>query len=91
MGLYDRDYMRGRQGPKDPYWDWLHGSDHSGSERASERRATVGEALPLRGQQSLLARPVNLRWVVVLAMLVGAFLLPHLTIAGRHWHIWLLP
>ena len=27
----------------------------------------------------------------LMAALAGALILPHLTIAGRHWHIWLLP
>ena len=90
MGLYDRDYMRRRQGEKDSYWDWLHGSGSSGRGlEPSEPAWRSYQRAP--AQQSLWARPVSIRWVTLIVLVIVALALPHLTIAGRHWHIWFLP
>ena len=92
MALHDRDYMRTRQGDDDRYWGWLHGSDFGGGALVPRGRPGTDA----RGEEyDFWTQPVTLRRLRIpfaLALtLFGAFVLPHLTIDGRHWHLWLLP
>lgn len=80
MGLYDRDYMRQRQGKDDAYWNWLHRSHSRGT--APERE----------GQRSYWKQPVTAKQaMMMIALILALVLLPHFTIASRHWHVWFLP
>jgi hypothetical protein len=63
---------------------------------ACHDRARIGLRVPARAPQARGGRPKPRRrpgrLVLVLAVaLVGAFVLPHFTIDGRHWHVWMLP
>jgi len=92
VAIHDRDYMRTRQGDDDGYWDWLHGSDFGRgglAPRGRFRQDAPDEEYDFWTQPITFHR---LRLPLMLAVtLFGAFLLPHLTIDGRHWHLWLLP
>ena len=92
MSLRDRDYMRTRQGDDDQYWDWLHGSDFGGGGLIPRGRVPTDAP---DEDYDFWTRPVTLRRLrmpfVLAPALFGAFVLPHVTIDGRHWHLWLLP
>jgi hypothetical protein len=81
VGLADRDYMK-RQGKSDPYYDQLF--QPSRSTRATTDRHWSAST-PASGRRRSIAP-----YLVTAAILFGLFVLPHLTINGRHYTLWVL-
>jgi len=65
-----------RQDGQDPYYDRLF--DPPRSDRPTTERGWLSVAGPRS----------SVRLYVIPLLLFGVFVLPHFTIAGRHWHFW---
>ena len=68
-------------------------------EASCQDRSRVGALVPARatpigatGSSSRTRARTRYRWTLIVGLLIfGMLLLPHLTIAGRHWHLFALP
>jgi hypothetical protein len=100
MGLADRDYMK-RQGPNDPYYNRLFGPPNFRPPEDPFGTATGSSGQPAHSGQPSFAKPRGSWWrltphrsdryVYAISALIALnqFVLPHLTVDGRHWHFWI--
>jgi hypothetical protein len=80
VGLYDRDYMRE---PREP-------QRYSLPPRSPARHSQPPRYYPARARRWRYERRPSDRWLQLLGalLLVNLVVLPHVTIAGRHWTLW---
>jgi hypothetical protein len=91
MGLYDRDYMRQPKGKNDRYWKWLHGPDFTGAAEPGPKRRPTGARRASQSRSHWNQRVTATQAAFGIALGVALIVLSHMTIAGRHWHVWFFP
>lgn len=84
MSLADRDYWRDV-----PEYRRLVGRE---PDRRPVGRELDRRPVSPRPSRDFWTRPVTPMTAILAALLgIGVILLPHLTILGRHWHLYVLP